>query len=139
MMMNLMMAGSHEEKLEVQMDKQALIDNLADEYERFTNRVAMLPPVDIIARADVIAAYHFTLEYIKGEDFELSDIGVDTDEIDLEDCESIMDSLVDTFRFEADASSLHEDINKALSVVLEDIRYEQQIEANEEDEDEWEP
>lgn len=117
------------------MEKQALIDNLENEYQRFTDRVAMLPPAEIIARADLIAAYHFALEYIKSEDFDLSAIEVDTGEIDLEDCESILDSLVDTFRFEADASSLHEDINNALSVVLEDIRYEQAAA----DEDEFEP
>lgn len=108
------------------MDKQDPVENL--EYGRFLGRITMLTSMEIISRADLLAAYHFVLEYIKSRDFDLSAIETDTAGVDLDGCESIMDSLVDVFRFEADASVLYGDIDNALAVVLEEILAEQEDE-----------
>lgn len=128
------------------MNKQDLIDKLAQEYETFTDRMAMLSQREIIARADVIAGMHFVLEYIRSEDFDISDINADISAIDIKAAEGLLDEIHDTFRFEVNDNTLYDDLVNSLDLVLGNLLYAQQsdfhghyVSVDDEDEDELEP
>ena len=127
------------------MNRQALIDKLEQEYGQFTDRMAMLSPREIIARADVIAGMHYVLEYIKSDDFDISDVSVDIAAINVGEADGLLDDLYESFRFEMDDIGLHDDIINSLDLVLGNLQYAQQSDfhehyasADDEDEDEME-
>lgn len=127
------------------MDKQDLIAKLEQEYEIFTNRIAMLPAREIIARADVIAGMHYILEYIRSEDFDISDVSADIATIDIGAEEGLLDDIHDTFRFEMNDSIHYDDLINSLDLVLGNRLYSQQSDYRDEyvpvgyeDEDEME-
>ena len=127
------------------MDKQDLIAKLEQEYRVFTDRIAMLSPREIIARADVIAGMHYVLEYIKSEDFDISEINADISAINIGSAEGILDDIHDTWRFELNDSSLYCDLDIVIDLVLGDLKHAQQsdfhehyVSADDEDEAEME-
>lgn len=100
------------------MEKQALIGKLEKEYNDFTDRIALLPPRDIIARADVIAGYHYVLEHIRSEDFDLSDIIDETGVPDLDQVEGMLEDIYELFRY-VNEEELSDEISEAVRTKFE--------------------
>lgn len=81
------------------MEKQTLVDKLEKEYEAYTGQIALLPPREIISRADVIAGYYYVLQCIKSDDFDLSGILEETGASDLDQADGLLEDIYELFRY----------------------------------------